>query len=541
MNFRVENGKLEVFGETAIFPLGGMAPSARCILPPDKTLALYAENLWQKSDKQPIPYIRQLQDSGFELAGVLEGGDAIYIFNDWFGRAPLYSWSAGPRLIVGDLLSEFSRLAGEPLRFDPDALRQYLWCTYPLRGRTLYKNVSVIDPNTIWKIDKRTGDLETLKGGGVLEYRLDSTDTKFALSDARDLFYDAFKRRIALYPQLVLSLSGGQDSRAMLAALENLNLNYGAATFYYNDGRANPDRETARLLMSIVSKLDRWAEVAVDYSAEQEDEMIRLRCGMNYLGVNPMVGYLDAVRKRFGADSVFLTGDGGDKVFPDLRDQGATSMDSLIGIVLKRHALMPVDQVEALIPKARPVAEMVGETLAAYPEQDLTAKTKAFVIRERARKCFFEGEQRNRQFFASTTAFYDPAFYRYMMRAPDELKSGYRLYRDFQNLISPQLASIRDAAGYSINSWKYELRNRAQTMLRVLPTRLKNRLRRFVGMGTGAIPPAKQQVLTDLTRQVGGCGYFNTDQLLRAIPELTTYQYWYWRTLLRLLQSGHVK
>lgn len=538
MNFRVESGRCEILGEKSEFSFIQNGQPARCSLSYDPVLAQAAASLANKYAKaKPLDFVSALQNLGFELIGALETPSHLYLFNDWFGRVPLYAFQNGKKLVAGDALGEFPSLLGHPFQFDPLALRQYLWCTYVLGSRTLYRDIFVADPGSVYKIDRQSGAIELIKNPGLFDFSFDQTSPEYSLNEARDLFLASFQRRYAKYPNIILSLSGGQDSRAVLAGLEHFDLNYNPATFYFPGRSKFPDYDTAKLLVAATRHPERWVATPIEDSAQQEDELLRLKGGMNYLGVNWMVGYLSQLREKFPRDSIFLTGDGGDKALPDLRDLGATTEEKLIDLILRRSSLNSPGDVERWVPADASIREMVTALLRAYPEKDSLSKSKTFVIRERARKCVFEGEDRNRKFFVSSTPFFDPEFFRYLMRVPDEPKAGYLLYREFQNLLSPKFAAIPDALGYSVNSWRYEFHIWAHARLRVLPTRYKNQLRKMLGMGA-ALSPAKQESLRALIDKIGPEKYFNVDALRASIPTLNTFHYQHLRTVLRAIECG---
>jgi asparagine synthase (glutamine-hydrolysing) len=535
MNFRIQNGRLEIFGEFSEIPVDPSGPVKRCILTWDPVLPeTAAASLKKNANANPLTIIADLQRLGFESIGALETAEHIYIFNDWFGRVPLYVWPSNSQWILGDKLIEFSSLMNKPLEFDPISLRQYLWCSYPLGDRSLYKDISVAPPASIFKVDRKTGRVESLPNSGLGQFRFDQFNDSYSMEELRDLFYQAFQRRYAKYPNRILSLSGGQDSRAALVAMENLGIDYASATFYFPARAKNPDLDTAKLLVAATRHPQNWISIPIGETDAQEDELLRLKCGMNYLGVNQMIGFFKQLREKFSRDCIYLTGDGGDKVFPDLRDPDAPTFDALLQTTLKRHALTPVSQVEEWVPAKLSITDAVADLFKSYPEQENRARGKAFVLRERARKAFYEGEDRNRQFFLSSSPFYDTAFFQYVMRIRDDEKSRNALYRKFHKLLSPKFASMPDALGYPADSWRYAFRQRVQGTLRVLPTKYKNQLRKVVGLGA-SLPPARQEQLRELLNRTDASKYLNVEKLRLAIPSLNTIQYQYLKTLLRLL------
>ena len=108
---------------------------------------------------------------------------------------------------------------------------------------------------------------------------------------------------------------------------------------------------------------------------------------------------------------------------------------------------MNVNDVEKLVrmPHGSLVASLT-EHLDSYPEQSFSRKYLPFMIRERAIRWLFEGEDRNRCEFWSCTPFYSLPFFTAAMACPEDMKRNHQLYRKFLMRLSPAAAGLPDAA-----------------------------------------------------------------------------------------------
>src|SRR6185295_17601737 len=132
----------------------------------------------------------------------------------------------------------------------------------------------------------------------------------------------------------------------------------------------------------------------------------------------------------FGRGIVFFTGDGGDKVLPDLRSRvDPGDADGAAEALLRRHQIMPLEPVTAMTGISRvDIVLELRDRLNSYPEQQWIDRCVHFEIFERAFKWLFEGEDRNRGFVWSTAPFYAAPFFVAAMRYGSRHKAYRALY-----------------------------------------------------------------------------------------------------------------
>jgi hypothetical protein len=64
-----------------------------------------------------------------------------------------------------------------------------------------------------------------------------------------------------------------------------------------------------------------------------------MKDGLNFVGMAYILAYLDSIVANWGSGSVYLTGDGGDKLLPNLRPiKKHKNPDSLVLGVINNHA-----------------------------------------------------------------------------------------------------------------------------------------------------------------------------------------------------------
>lgn len=196
--------------------------------------------------------------------------------------------------------------------------------------------------------------------------------------------------------------------------------------------------------------------------------LLRRKQGLNPLSMSYLIPYLEHVAQCFGRGATFFTGDGGDKVLPDLRSMAdIADADHAARELLRRHQIMPLEHVAALtgISQAE-IFITLRDRLDAYPEERWIDRCVHFEIFERAFKWLFEGEDRNRGFLWSTTPFYAAPFFAAAMRYGSRHKAHRALYREFLLAISPAAAAVEYAGvGAPIDSDGFRIAAKAASLL----------------------------------------------------------------------------
>jgi asparagine synthase (glutamine-hydrolysing) len=188
--------------------------------------------------------------------------------------------------------------------------------------------------------------------------------------------------------------------------------------------------------------------------------LLRRKNGLNNLGMSFILPFFNLVRQKFGSNIQYWTGDGGDKLLPDLTPAMAfKNTDELVHHVVSTNYEFSLESVVALTGIAKhDILDEIHQIFLQYPENILQQKYVHFLIFERAFKRLFEGEDRNRCYFWSISPFYSIDFFRYAMECPDEQKAKYVLYRNFLTKLSPHAAKIKSTHwGMPITSQRYQM------------------------------------------------------------------------------------
>lgn len=398
-------------------------------------------------------------DGAFLCCAVHKPTGRLAFLNDIFGRLPVYYRPTGDGLLVSRDVNYVLDAAPEP-SFDRIGLAQVLTFAYTLGQRTLWSDVRTVPPGTL----VRVGPDRDREHTRLFEF--DFGDKRYAgrsrrrnAAELATRFRRACRDRDDTLGPAVVSLSGGHDSRALAAGFHAEGRPFQAATFRRHDDSNGADAEIAS---RVAAALDvDWQEYDVPpVTTDSADRLVGLKAGMNHVGMGYILDFLGRIRADRGPGIAYYTGDGGDKTMPDLSPGRAfDGLADLVDYVVSRNSVFPPAVATALVGIDRDdLTDSVASTLASYPESDGRDRYVHFLTHERGFNWLFEGEDRNRHYFWSTSPFYSTAFYRYAMNVPNDQKARDALYRSFLDELWPR-ATAFDAADFAVpmDSFRYTL------------------------------------------------------------------------------------
>ena len=389
------------------------------------------------------------RDGDFVVYVVGEGG-GVTVVNDAFGRLPLFHATVGGATVLSRELKfvrEFARRAGEPVAVDAMGVAQTLLFGYRLGPRTLFSGVSRVPPGSLVRFPDSADadpDVTRLHGfsfGGDSHADRGVEENAAALAS---LFRDACRDRTAVGEregrETVLALSGGLDSRAVAAGFHAIGADFRAATFDRSDGSASDEVRAAR---AVAETLDvEWTEYEASGSAALRETLLSTKQGMNDLRLSFLLDFLDSVGEGRGA--TYVTGDGGDKAFPDhTPPRSFEDVDDLVDYVVSSNRIFSPEEAAGVAGVSEEaLLESVRARVESYPEGDLRARYVHFLIRERGMNWLFDGEDRNRYYHWTVSPFYSLPFFRYALNCPDGQKRGNELYRAFLAELEPAVLDV---------------------------------------------------------------------------------------------------
>ncbi|MDS0278517.1 asparagine synthase-related protein [Halomicroarcula sp. S1AR25-4] len=414
----------------------------------EETLRAELERRFVDGEASPVDptWLRDL-DGEFVFYAHDAAAGTVTIVPDLLGQLPLFYAVHTDYALVGRNKPILARL-GNCATFDRVAVAEYLRLGYALADRTLYADLRRLPQGYHIQIDTDTGSQAIDQ-----HYEFDFDDERNAdasvTENAREFarrFTNACKRRADSAPgENVVLLSGGLDSRAILGGFERCGVSYSAATRdFEHDSRA--DIDLARELTDAVgSNWDRLPTPGPDGS----DLLAHLDMGggADPFGIAHMQPFLRQIRADHDGPVWTYTGDGGDKLVPDISPVvDIETIDELVSYIMQSEETFSAEDVEAMTGVAEAeVRADVRETVREYPETSLSKRFVHYELFQRAFSWLFEATDTNRNHCWTTSPFYAPDVVDCAMSIPDAQKRRYQLYAAVLKQLSPELATVPNA------------------------------------------------------------------------------------------------
>jgi asparagine synthase (glutamine-hydrolysing) len=453
------------------------------------------------------------RDAEFVLLAVEKASGDVAVLNDVLGRLPLYQATVDGDPALSRELGFFVDAADPGM--DQLGIAELLLFGYPLGDRTLYEGVRQVEPGSLVRFTDDGPSVER-----VHQYRFERTPNgaKSVTENAERLaeLLRAACRHRATGGTNVVSLSGGLDSRAVAAGFAAEEVPFVTATF----DRGGRDADEAAVAEEVADVLGAdWEHVDVGPATGTTlQTLLATKRGLNYLGMGFILEFFETLRARHGAGATYVTGDGGDKIFPSYRGKRFDDTSEVIDYLLADASRLDIDTVTDLVdPDAGAIRAEIRGRLESYPGEDPTENYERFLFRERGANWLFHGEDRNRYYFWSVAPFWSWPMVEYAMGVPHDQKKRERLYAATIEALSPDVAEVEYANfGAPITSMEYTVKRFSYDALGHYPA-VRDAVVGLVQRGTvDEYPPNVARVLAR-QRRVGAVGEVLSERAIEAL------------------------
>ena len=409
-----------------------------------------------------LSYFHQL-DGEFNIFILDKKGQNHFFINDFLGRLPAYVYQGQQFILSRDIFVLDKITTG--LMFDEQSVYQFLRMGYPLGDRTLFNDIKRFPAAGILTINESNINIKSSPPD--LSAMEASDSSKNPEGELYELFKEALKNRLEKEKKVVLSLSGGLDSRLIMGEIINTKYPVDYASFEYENAIIKNDIAVVKQLAKLYDRSPQYYTLK-EWAPELIDEMATLKGGMNYVGMSFILDFLKQLGAMYG---MMLTGDGGDKTLPGLFPNTRMSNKNIANAIIKLNSLNTSRFLdEFVISECDTYEAELRSYLNNIPGKNAKLKYKHFLVYERALNWLFEGEDRNRNYIWSTSPFYSPAFFNLVHRIPEDKKRNFELFRKFIDLVDPKLNTINNA------NWGIPLGDQRKVDQMLWRQKIKNRI-----------------------------------------------------------------
>jgi asparagine synthase (glutamine-hydrolysing) len=326
---------------------------------------------------------------------------------------------------------------------DRIALAQILTFSFPLGDRTPVAGIRAVAPGAVARIDLepfryrmssyRTWDFEALA---------QRRDRKI-VPDLAACFREtcAAQARLAGHGPVLVSLSGGMDSRTVAAGLASAGIEFSAATFTTAHGAHDADLPVAQRVADTLQVP--WQHYVLHHPTWNDCvETALLRDGLNDIAMAPVVAFLKRIQTERGARTLHFSGDGGNELTDRRCPWWVRTFDDFLGWCLEQHFWPPRIAATLAGVAETELREEIAARLQSYPERGLRYRGVHFRIIDRAMRWLCEGEERNRSFVWHQSPFFGTRFFEMAMSVDPRQKQGDRLRAELLAALDSRLAAI---------------------------------------------------------------------------------------------------
>ncbi len=171
---------------------------------------------------------------GFFSAVIFDANqNRLHLISDRYGLRYLYWTVQDGHLAWASELKAFINLPGYQPKIDPEAVGEFFHEGWLLADRTWFEGISLVSPATvlIWDLDQRTLTHQRYWDWSEIKELTGRIDEDEVAEELGGLFKAAVTRRSRVGERVGLTLSGGLDSRAILAAMPDRGYPIHAITF----------------------------------------------------------------------------------------------------------------------------------------------------------------------------------------------------------------------------------------------------------------------------------------------------------------------
>jgi asparagine synthase (glutamine-hydrolysing) len=325
-------------------------------------------------------------------------------------------------------------------------LAEFFVFDYNLCDRSIFESIYQLQLFENLELNLKSGEFTAFEK--KLRYNFHESEIKYLTDELLDnmvnKFLKACKNRGG--EKNVLSLSGVMGSRSVAAGLKKIGMPVEGVTFQDEDKPAVND---VKLAEEIASSLGiKWSKILLTTNSFLNDleEIIEFKLGIQPARFYYLFQYCKKVYELYGNRIVFWTGDGGDKVFPELT-HGITfdQNQRLFNYIIKENYEFSIPEAAQLTGVSKKdLINQIWTTITSYPGKNSGDKLQYFYLSGRMKRYIFEGEDRNRNFFWSTNPFLSKQFFELIMKIHPSIKKDNHFYTKFIGKLDQKTANIRN-------------------------------------------------------------------------------------------------
>lgn len=372
----------------------------------------------------------------------------ISIGIDKYGCFPMLFFKNEQHTIFSSSRSALKQSLNSPLMLNKNAMRQLVALGQLFGNESILQNTTHLSANTVTCVDTTTGEYTTqFKANRTF---LPTTTSKY--KDAKDALIESVRKCVTSSTSPLISLSGGLDSRAILAVCDLLNFKPDALCY----GVANSTDVTYAKLLANSCGLKLFKPDSLTTNLSNTVINLVSNASMGEVPYHHAHALIDdkILNKTIGR--TIITGTGAESYRAFYYDRGMPGFNLFDYESLNRWTVPKIKRYieEEFLKQTRPIADLllskdachekVESVFSRYIDPALAATKQAdlFYLTTRCQRMVIAGQQLLDSYYNRSHPFLNDDVVQTMLHLPASLKLRSNFHRKFIADISPKLANL---------------------------------------------------------------------------------------------------
>ncbi|MFX0133455.1 MAG: asparagine synthase-related protein [Candidatus Hodarchaeota archaeon] len=396
-------------------------------------------------------------DGEFIIIMINKNSANFVVFNDSLGRLSFYFSLKSNCLIAARSVCDIIKFL-KKATLNNLAVTYQLLFEYPMDNGTFLKEIESWPMGHYIKYE----DHRLSKMQPFIEWNFDNIERQDSFNDMAEclskLLIHACQVRFAecTEKKILITLSGGFDSRIVAAILEHFQINFKAITRTSQINEYN-EIEIAKKISTILG-IDHLLFSVPDVSTDMMIKFAIAREGALAMYLAPILSFHLKVRKTIGSDVFLFTGLGGNATLdPFELNRKINSVEDMVNYFFEscvRKEIKLIHEITGV--NFTDIKDNLIQTLYDYPERSTSGKFLGLKIRQRFKRWQVEGEDMKREVYWCTTPFYSQEFFKIAMSCPNEWKKNHKLKKAILEILNRECSNV-PRSGYIGTSMKQRL------------------------------------------------------------------------------------
>ena len=278
--------------------------------------------------------------------------------------------------------------------------------------------------------------------------------------------------------RIVVSLSGGRDSRAVCSGLVRSGAKVSTRTFF--SSRSDSVSKEVKIASDVAATygLD-WG--VVDVSQIPMADVLRLlrsQNGLNDLGLSHLVTFVRLLMQEFNIPITYTTGDTGLLIRGVQPSFPIGDLSGMVKYVINRDGrVFPKEAANLLGLSTNDLLERMRTDLELFPEKESAHLYNHFNFNTEGFRWIYEGMDRSRSLTSLMTPLEGTLLNDYLVRVPLEQRGGFKLYSVFLRRLSDRNIGLKALSGPQADG---DMKNRLKYQVRKLTGFLPIQVKRII-------------------------------------------------------------